>query len=304
MLQKISKDIWVVSPPVKSRYPYGNCLYIKGNDSTLIDTGAGSTALADINPLEVSRVLITHSHVDHTHSTILFPQADIMVGSLEEPFYNDKQAFLEHNSFRVWSDVLRLAMIMGFTNSTPPFKDVPILDEFKHQPLAGTFNDLDSWECGSLKVTAVHLPGHTVGHHGFYIEKEGILMSGDIDLTNAGPWLGSNTADIDDLIESVQKIKIIDPQIIVPSHRHILEEDLKWHLDTFIGVVLKRQERFEEILKVPHSLEQMLAYGLIYPEPRTDFEVEWERTTLRHHLDFSTRHKLVQEVAPGIYQRV
>lgn len=304
MLHKITKDIWVVSPPVKPSYPYANCLYIKGNDPILIDTGAGSIALADIKPLEVSRVLLTHCHIDHTHSTILFPQADIMLGWQEEPFYYDEPVFLQHNSFKAWSDVLRLAKMVGFTDSTPPFRDVPIMDEFKHQPLAGTFNDLDSWECGSLKVTAVHLPGHTVGHYGFYIEKEGILMSGDIDLVKLGPWLGSNTADIDDFIESVQKIKMIDPKIIVPSHRRVQDQDLKRQLDTFIGVVLKRQERFVEILKVPHSLEQMMAYCLLFPEPRSDYEVYWERTTLRHHLDFSIRHKLVAEVAPGIYQRV
>ncbi len=304
MLEKITKDIWMVSPPVKPRYPYGNCLYINGDAPILVDTGAGSIALADIKPREVSRVLITHSHIDHTHSTILFPRADIMIGSQEEPFYHDYQAFMEHNRFRLWSDVLRLAKIVGFSNSTPAFGDVPIMDEFRHQPLSGTFTDLDSWESGSLKVTALHLPGHTVGHHGFYVEKEGLLMSGDIDLVNTGPWLGSNTADIDDLIYSVQRIKEIGPRIIVPSHRRIQDENLKRHLDAFIGVVLKRQERLVEILRVPHSLEALLPYCLVYPEPRAEYEVDWERTTLRHHLDFSMRHGLVAEVAPDIYQRV
>lgn len=54
---------------------------------------------------------------------------------------------------------------------------VPLKDDvlarpgFRRLPLAGTLSDGQTIELGSIKLTAVHLPGHTRGHYGFYIEK-------------------------------------------------------------------------------------------------------------------------------------
>lgn len=304
MLHQLGKNIFLVSPPVRPSYPYGNCLYIQGNDPILIDTGAGTDALAEVKPAAVSRVLLTHSHIDHTHSTISFSTADILIGQKEEPYYNDEQLFLRHNGFRTWQDILHLANIIGFKTGTPPFGDVPIMDEFRHRPLKATFHDLEQWECGPHRLTALHLPGHTSGHFGFYIEKEGLLMSGDIDLVDKGPWMGSDDADIDDLIWSVERIKEVDPRIIVPSHRRVQQDNLRRQLDAFVGVILERQESLLQLLKVPHSLEELVPFCQLYPRPRPDYVTDWEVTTLSHHLDFGTRHGLLSEVSPGIYERV
>lgn len=304
MLQQLSKDIFLVSPPVRPSYPYGNCLYIKGDAPVLIDTGAGRAALAELKPEEVSLVLLTHSHIDHTHSTVLFNAADILISGPEEPYYGDEELFLEHNGFRDWSNILHLADRIGSKTGHPPFQDVPIMDRFSHQPLKGTFQDMQQFQCGPHKLTALHLPGHTAGHFGFYIEKEGLLMSGDIDLVANGPWMGSDNADIDDLICSVERLKEVDPRVIVPSHRRIQQDNLRQQLDAFMGVVLKRQESLMQLLKVPHSLEEMLPFFQLYPRPRPDYVTDWEMVTLRHHLDFGLRHGLLAEVGPGIYERV
>lgn len=305
MLQRLSKNIWVVSPPAKPRYPYGNCLYIQGDDPILIDTGAGSIALAEIKPQHVSLVLLTHSHIDHTHSTVLFDAADIMISRPEEPYYYDEQLFLVHNGFRAWGDMRHLADLIGFkTDHQPPFGDVPIMDRFRHLPLKETFEDLQQFQCGPHKVTALHLPGHTAGHFGFYIENEGLLMSGDIDLMANGPWMGSDNADIEDLICSVERIKEVDPKVIVPSHRRVQQDNLRQQLDAFLGAVLDRQESLLKLLQVPRSLDELLPLFPLYPQVRPDYVDDWKLTTLRHHLEFGLHHRQLAEVSPGIYERV
>ncbi len=305
MLHQLSKDIWIVAPPVKSRYPYCNCLYIDGDAPILIDTGAGSDALAEIKPDSIGLVLITHSHIDHTHSTVLFSQADIMTSALEEFYYYDEQLFLVHNGFRAWENIRDLANIVGFKSShQPPFQDVPIMDRFRHQPLKGTFKDLQQFQCGPHILTALHLPGHTAGHFGFYIEKLGLLMSGDIDLMANGPWMGSDNADIDELICSVERIKEVDPGVIVPSHRRVQRDDLRKQLDAFLGAVLERQDRLLQVLQVPHSLDQLLPLFPLFPEIRPEYVNDWILTTLRHHIEFGLRHRQLAEVSPGIYERV
>src|SRR5665647_1724785 len=88
------------------------------------------------------------------------------------------------------------------------------------------FADGDEIQTGKNTIKAIHLPGHSAGHYGFYFEKENILFSADIDLVRTGPWYNSNSGNVGDLIASVQKIKEINPRIIVPSHRRIQSENL------------------------------------------------------------------------------
>lgn len=304
MLRQLAKYLWVVSPPVKPRFPYGNCLYIEGEEPIVIDAGAGVKAFAEIAADQVRWVLLSHSHFDHVHSSAYFKQAKILAGWQEENCYKDENTYVEFNGYSTWHKLMPEIERENFTKMYPLPDDVPLTPGFQIIPLAGTFGDMDSWDSGTLRVKALHLPGHTVGHYGFFIEQEGVLFSADLDLVAAGPWLGSNSADIDDLINSVERIKQLNPRIIVPSHRRVQDSNLRQQLDAFIGVVLKRQERILNLLKIPHSIEQLAAYRMVYPEPATMHEVFWERMTMFNHLRFSLRHGLAAEISPGLFQRI
>lgn len=304
MLRQLAKNLWVVAPPVKPRFPYGNCLYIEGAEPIVIDAGAGVNAFAEIAADQVHWVLLSHSHFDHVHSSACFKQARILAGWQEENCYKDEKAYADFNGYSNWHKLMPGIERENFTTIFPPPEDVPLAPGFQIIPLAGTFSDMDCWDSGTIKVRALHLPGHTSGHYGFFIEREGVLFSADLDLVAAGPWLGSNSADIDDLICSVERIKQLNPRIIVPSHRREQDSNLARQLDTFIGVVLKRQEHILNLLKIPHSIEQLAAYRMVYPHPTTMHEVFWERMTMFNHLRFSLRHGLAAEVCPGLFQRV
>jgi len=303
MLYKLSKNLEVVYPPAQPRFPYGNCLYVGGEAPIVIDAGAGKIALTEVNPLRVSTVLLSHSHYDHIHSTYLFPHADIMAGWQEEAYYASEKNWIDANGYKNWDEMMQLAKGISLISNHPP-GDVPFTSHFQPVALAGTFSDMQVLDSGSLKVTVLHLPGHTAGHYGFYIEAEGVLFSSDLDLVKTGPWMGDATSDIDQLICSVKRLKEIDARIIVPSHRRVQNSDLNTQLDTFLGVVLKRQERILELLKIPHTIEQLANYHMFYTEPKIEKQMYWECMIMKTHITYSLRHGLIKEVSPGLYQRI
>src|SRR5665647_2766189 len=69
------------------------------------------------------------------------------------------------------------------------------------------FADGDEIQTGKNTIKAIHLPGHSAGHYGFYFEKENILFSADIDLVRTVPWYNSNSGNVGDLI-AAYKAKI------------------------------------------------------------------------------------------------
>lgn len=304
MLQKLAKNLKVVCPPLKPRFPYGNCLYVDGEEPLVIDAGAGKLAFSEIIPEQVSRVLLSHCHFDHIHSTSLFTRADIMAGKQEENCYRQESNWVEYNGYRDWDEIMFVARFAIGHIDKFPYGDIPLSPNFQPIPLAGGFTDLQTFDSGALKVTALHLPGHTLGHYGFYIESEGVLFSGDIDLVKSGPWMGATTSDIDQLAHSVQRLKEIRPRVIVPSHRRVQTHDLVQQLDAFMEVVLKRQERFLELLKIPHTVEQLADYHMFYDDFKTRKQVYWECMIMNTHIAYSLRHNLIKEISPGLYQRI
>lgn len=68
---------------------------------------------------------------------------------------------------------------------------------------------------GGFKV--IHTPGHTPGHCCFH--KSDILISGDIDLVGK-PWVSNITSNVDDFHKSINKLLIMDINILLPGHGH------------------------------------------------------------------------------------
>ncbi len=303
MLQKLTSNLFVVRPPAQPRFPYGNCLYIDGEEPLIVDAGAGKRAFSEIRMEGVSRLLLSHCHFDHIHSAGLFPHASILSSKQEENCY-PQDNWLKSNGYCNWDEMLTV-FHSSFSQNETLFPGDVFLRHFPVFNLAGTFVDGQVFDSGAIKLMTLHLPGHTAGHYGFFIEAEGVLFSGDIDLVKTGPWMGAPTSDIDQLEYSVQRIKEINPRMIVPSHRsRVQTDDLHRQLDAFLEVVIQRQERILDVLKIPHTIEQLAEYRMFYSNPQTYKQRYWERMIMQTHITYSLRHHLIKEVSPGIYQRI
>lgn len=302
MLTRIADKMWVVSPQGPPKYPYCNCLYIEDEEPAVIDMGAGTRAFAEIPCERVQYGLISHFHFDHLHCDGLFPNARIFGAEEEAGTYKDPDVYTEFHGYNMWEEM------MG--QPRPPFMsvlpdDVPAVPGFREIRLDGLLHDGDVIDLGKRKILVVHLPGHTVGHYGFWFDEEGILFSGDIDLVANGPWYSSKSADVGALYKSIRRVKELNPRLIIPSHRRPVMDNIKERLDRYIKVVEDREERILELLKRPLTLEDLSSYALVFPEPKNNiYEVFWEKMTLRNHLRYLLREGYIREVTPGVYLRV
>ncbi|MGE5370470.1 MAG: MBL fold metallo-hydrolase [Solirubrobacterales bacterium] len=283
MLIPLTQTLSMVAPAVP-RYPYSNSLYIHDDIPALIDAGSGGTALADVPKDAIRFIYISHFHFDHLHSNVLFPNAGMLVGQEELPTYRDEKEYLRFHGYDRWQEIMGFERQMYGTVLPLP-EDVPVQPGFRELPVVGTFSDGETLCFGQTSAVALHLPGHTAGHYGFYFPEDEILFSGDIDLVATGPWYNSASGNVGSLIRSVQRIRELHPRVIVSSHRRILTENLIPQLDRYIGVVLEREEKVYELLKRPHTLNELAAYCLTYPNARNMYDTFWEKMTMVNHLN-------------------
>lgn len=303
MLTELANKVWVVVPDKPPRYPYANCMYIGGEKPMVIDMGAGSTAFAEIPVNAIDKALISHFHFDHIHGAKLFTKAGFYAGYEERDTYTCKETYIAFHGYDLWEELMPGIARAAYGEVIPLEDDVLVQPGFRIFELAGTFHDGTEFDTGQVKVKAIHLPGHTSGHYGFYIEPENILFSGDIDLAVTGPWYSSNSADVSQLVASVNRIKEINPRILVTSHRRVLTEGIITGLDNYIGVVLRRHNRILELLKEPMSLEQIAAHRLVFPEHRNNYDLFWEKMTIRNHIRSLLAAGLVVENEKDIFFR-
>lgn len=302
MLTQLAKGIWLAAPEAKPRYPYSNSMYLEDEQQVIIDLGAGARAYAELDRQAINLALVSHIHFDHMHGDSLFPNASIMAGWQEEAVYRDEDEYVKFYGYNLWEELMGIERT-AYGQVVPLPDDVIAQPGYRNIPLAGTFADGQIIDIGKQSLRAIHLPGHTTGHYGFYLEKEGILFSGDIDLVAAGPWYSSASADVGDLISSVGKIQEIDPRMVVPSHRRVQTEDIRQQLKVYIQVVLDRRDRIIELLSQPHTLTALSEYGLVFPSRNNIYEVFWERMTIRNHLHHLLGQGVIEEIGLGIYSR-
>lgn len=109
---------------------------------------------------------------------------------------------------------------------------------------------------GGVKLQVLATPGHSVDSMSYYIEKEGILFSGDT-------LLGSSTTSIHDLgayRRSLQRlIELPNLKIILPGHGLIVN-DPRERLQMYID---HRAQREREILKVLAGGKQLTSWEIM-----------------------------------------
>ncbi len=86
-------------------------------------------------------------------------------------------------------------------------------------------DELPFW--GGLRV--VHLPGHTLGHCGFYSEKHDLLFSGDLFASyffnvHLPPAILNSAPEL--IPASLEKARRIGARFIVPQHYDVLDSQL------------------------------------------------------------------------------
>jgi glyoxylase-like metal-dependent hydrolase (beta-lactamase superfamily II) len=174
-ISKLSADSHQPSPPRS----HVNAFAVNtGEQLYLVDTGSGALmgsslgrvtenlVLAGINPDQVDAILLTHLHPDHFGGMTVEGR----------PAYKNAEVYVAESDAKFW-----LSTEMA-EKAPPDFKPFFQMAAAAIKPYAHRLKPLPKTGEIGPGVSAVALPGHTVGHTGFLFSsgKEQMLVWGDI----------------------------------------------------------------------------------------------------------------------------
>ena len=141
--------------------PFQENCYIMGDEESgtgaVIDPGDEAARIAmavEQTGLEIGSIIVTHAHIDHVGAVAALVDeyaCPVLMHAEAEPML--KQLPTQ-------------AMMMGLR-----FGKVPTVDRY--------IDDGEALEVGGLRLRSLYTPGHAPGHLAFYIEDEGLVLSGD-----------------------------------------------------------------------------------------------------------------------------
>ncbi|NSW84058.1 MAG: MBL fold metallo-hydrolase [Syntrophothermus sp.] len=285
-MTELTGPIKIIRAQSKAAYPYCHCLYVDGDVKAVFDTGAGRKAFAELDPESVDMVIYSHFHPDHTHGHELFAKSTYCIHALDYPAMVSREKYFYYVGLQLWDELLEspnleYGKMMRERHPDPDFPDVT--SRVKRIDLM--FQEGDVFDFGKTRATVIHTPGHTPGHSCFFFEQEGVLFSGDIDLIPFGPWYASYLSNLDDFLSSIEKLKMLAPQVIVSCHRRYITENIGAELDAYRQKIFERESRVIGLLETPQTLNDLASKGIIYSDhPHVYYEF-WEKLMLLKHLD-------------------
>jgi glyoxylase-like metal-dependent hydrolase (beta-lactamase superfamily II) len=201
-----------------SRFGFVNAYLVAEDDGlTLIDTtlaGGAKRILAAANELgrPITRIALTHAHLDHVGQVdalaAALPEVEVLISTRDaRPLAGDKTVDADEPQQKLGGSWPKLK-----TSPTRTFEP------------GGTI--------GSLEVHAA--PGHTPGQVAFLDPRDGTLYCGDaystlggVATTAKGTWKfplpASATWHKPTALESAKALRALDPQALAPGHGKVVE---------------------------------------------------------------------------------
>jgi hydroxyacylglutathione hydrolase len=182
--------------------PFQENSYIIGDEDSgagvVVDPGdeAARIALAvEQTDLEVGSIIVTHAHIDHVGA----------VAALADEYACP--VLMHAESEPMLMQLPTQAMMMGLK-----FGKVPAVD--RH------ISDGEVLEVGNLRLRSLYTPGHAPGHLAFYIEDEGVVLSGDALFAGSVGRVDLPGGSMEVLMRSIEErlLTLPDETWVYPGH--------------------------------------------------------------------------------------
>jgi hydroxyacylglutathione hydrolase len=159
---------------------------------------------------------------------------------------------------------------------------------FKPRKASRYLKDGEVIDLGSVTVDVIHAPGHSPGNIALFFQEPEILYLSDYDLTPFGPWYGDRYSDIDQIIETVNRLRKIPAKIWLTAHEHgIFESNPGDGWDKYLSVINTREEKLLDFLKEPKTIKEIGEAWIVYGKPIKpieNFEL-MEQISMRKHAE-------------------
>ncbi|MBS1949390.1 MAG: MBL-fold metallo-hydrolase superfamily [Cytophagales bacterium] len=149
----------------------------------------------DPNNLHVKYILNTHGHIDHVLGNDFVKdkyKAPLLIHPIEEP---------------VLRSVKNYAPVYG-------------MEGYKEALPDGYLSEKEPVQFGHTRWQVLFLPGHSIGHVGFYDKQEKIVIAGDVLFAGSIGRTDLPGGDFDTLIQSIRQklFSLPDETVVFPGH--------------------------------------------------------------------------------------
>lgn len=199
--------------------------------AVFIDTAQWISTLLEMIDFAKSKgpikyLINTEPHIDHIFGNHWFAGVCPVIGheKLADTFF-DVPGDMDGYDYSV--DVLKRQ-----DKEFLPF--MPSREEYIVNTPQITFNDRMSLKVGNHTFNLYHTPGHADSQIAVYVPEEKVLFTGDTLFVNCQTWLHS--ANIDELISSLQFLKTLDIDYIVPGHGPVVGKE---YIDVQLALIYK-----------------------------------------------------------------
>jgi hydroxyacylglutathione hydrolase len=182
--------------------PFQENCYLIGDEAAgvgaIVDPGDEAARIAmavEEMDLEVGSIIVTHAHIDHVGAVAALVDeyaCPVLMHAEAEPML--KQLPTQ-------------AIMMGLK-----FGKVPGVDHH--------ISDDEVLEVGDLRLSSLYTPGHAPGHLAFYIEDEGLVLSGDALFAGSVGRVDLPGGSMEVLMRSIEERLLTLPEetTVYPGH--------------------------------------------------------------------------------------
>ena len=136
-----------------------------------------------------------------------------------------------------------------------------------------------------------------------FVEPDGVLYLGDIDLSSFGPYYGDAWSSLEDFERTLSRARSLEARWYATFHHIGVVEGrpaFLERLDRYAAVIADRECRLLAYLAEPRSLDEIAAHRFVYrPQDPVPFAEPVERRSMGQHVERLVRDGRVREVGPG-----
>jgi hydroxyacylglutathione hydrolase len=182
--------------------PFQENCYLLGDEESgvgaIIDPGDEAARIAmavEETGLDIGSIIVTHAHIDHVGAVAALTEeyaCPVLMHEESEPLLNGLPT---------------QAMMMGLR-----FGRVPTVDRY--------VEDEEIVEVGGLRLRSQYTPGHAPGHLAFYLQGEGLVVSGDALFAGSVGRVDLPGGSMEVLMRSIEErlLTLPDETVVYPGH--------------------------------------------------------------------------------------
>ena len=292
---KLAPDLYMIQGDNKARFPFCNGFLITGSETVLIDTGIGGEKLKEIDKASrIDRVIISHSHPDHIAGCNLLTDRHLMLPAETGPEVHDLLELGTRFTGTLENGKKWAAFVKKYLNIEP-----------LRAPDA-RYGNGEILDFGSVRIEAIHVPGHLDDHYCFFDHESKTLLSTDIDFSSFGPWYGNPECAIEPFIKGIQTVMAFPYDRVCSSHKPPVDgASAKDAFDRFLEMFDRHRQIILDLCDPPATLDRMVAISPFYNNKLKDTFVQnvFEKNMIAKNLDLLIRDGRVAE-SGGVFRKV